>query len=365
MHIAYLGAFSATYREETTADWVEMCREKGIECDPKYSLVKVLGDPVKIREWNIQGLPKDNFSAENGTMVQHGRRWPLFIDPQGQANKWVREMEAERGLVVIKLSDDNYMRSLETAVQFGKPVLLENIQETMDASLEPLLLKQTFRQSGAMCIKLGDATVEYHEDFKFYVTTKLRNPHYSPEMCTKVSLLNFMITLDGLEDQLLGVVVSKERPDLAEEKNQLIVQGAQNKKQLKEIEDQILKVLSSSEGNILEDEGAVKILSASSSSRMRSRRSNRWRTPPRRRSTRPEPGTARRQAQLPPLLLRRGHGQHRRHVPVLVAVVHRPVRARHRGRAHGPARARSTPPHHRPLHLFPLRKRLPLPLREG
>ena len=261
--IAYLGAFSATYREETTADWVEMCREKGIECDPKYSLVKVLGDPVKIREWNIQGLPKDNFSAENGTMVQHGRRWPLFIDPQGQANKWVREMEAERGLVVIKLSDDNYMRSLETAVQFGKPVLLENIQETMDASLEPLLLKQTFRQSGAMCIKLGDATVEYHEDFKFYVTTKLRNPHYSPEMCTKVSLLNFMITLDGLEDQLLGVVVSKERPDLAEEKNQLIVQGAQNKKQLKEIEDQILKVLSSSEGNILEDEGAVKILSAS------------------------------------------------------------------------------------------------------
>ena len=196
-------------------------------------------------------------------MVQHGRRWPLFIDPQGQANKWVREMEAERGLVVIKLSDDNYMRSLETAVQFGKPVLLENIQETMDASLEPLLLKQTFRQSGAMCIKLGDATVEYHEDFKFYVTTKLRNPHYSPEMCTKVSLLNFMITLDGLEDQLLGVVVSKERPDLAEEKNQLIVQGAQNKKQLKEIEDQILKVLSSSEGNILEDEGAVKILSAS------------------------------------------------------------------------------------------------------
>ena len=95
--IAYLGAFSATYREETTADWVEMCREKGIECDPKYSLVKVLGDPVKVREWNIQGLPKDNFSAENGTMVQHGRRWPLFIDPQGQANTWVREMEAERG----------------------------------------------------------------------------------------------------------------------------------------------------------------------------------------------------------------------------------------------------------------------------
>ena len=261
--IAYLGAFTATYREETCAAWVNLCQEVGIPCDPKYSLVKVLGDQVKIRQWNIQGLPKDNFSSENGTMVDYGRRWPLFIDPQGQANKWIRTMEEERGLLTIKLSDGDYMRTLENAVQFGKPVLLENIQESLDASLEPLLLKQTFKQGGAMCIRLGDATVEYSSDFSFYITTKLRNPHYAPELCTKVSLINFMITLDGLEDQLLGVVVAKERPDLAEEKNQLIIQGAANKKQLKEIEDQILKVLSDSEGNILEDEGAVKILSAS------------------------------------------------------------------------------------------------------
>jgi dynein heavy chain len=261
--IAYLGAFTATYREQTTDTWVVGSQERGIPCDPKYSLVKVLGDQVKIRQWNIQGLPKDNFSSENGTMVEYGRRWPLFIDPQGQANKWIRTMEAESGLLTMKLSDGDYMRTLENAVQFGKPVLLENIQESLDASLEPLLLKQTFKQGGALCIRLGDTTVEYSSDFRFYITTKLRNPHYAPELCTKVSLLNFMITLDGLEDQLLGVVVAKERPDLAEEKNQLIIQGAANKKQLKEIEDQILKVLSASEGNILEDEGAVKILSAS------------------------------------------------------------------------------------------------------
>jgi len=142
-------------------------------------------------------------------------------------------------------------------------VLLENIGEQMDASLEPLLQKQTFKQAGALCIRLGDATVEYHENFKFYVTTKLRNPHYPPELCTRVTLLNFMITMEGLTDQLLGLVVAKERPDLEEEKNQLILQGAENKRQLQEIEDKILQVLSASEGNILDDEGAVKVLSAS------------------------------------------------------------------------------------------------------
>ena len=76
-------------------------------------------------------------------------------------------------------------------------------------------------------------------------------------------MLNFMITSEGLEDQLLGIVVAKERPELEDEKNALILQSAANKKQLKEIEDKILEVLSTSEGNILEDETAIKVLSSS------------------------------------------------------------------------------------------------------
>lgn len=90
------------------------------------------------------------------------------------------------GCLIIQLSDPGYMRHLESAVQFGKPVLLENIKETLDATLEPLLLRQTFKQGGAMCIKLGESVIEYSDKFRFFMTTKLRNPHYSPEICVKV-----------------------------------------------------------------------------------------------------------------------------------------------------------------------------------
>lgn len=72
-----------------------------------------------------------------------------------------------------------------------------------------------------------------------------------------------MITQQGLQDQLLGIVVAKERPQLEEKKNELILESANNNKLLKEIEDKILYVLSSSEGNILEDESAIKVLSSS------------------------------------------------------------------------------------------------------
>jgi len=89
--------------------------------------------------------------------------------------------------------------------------------------------------------------IEYSPDFRFYMTTRLRNPHYLPEISVKVTLLNFMITPQGLQDQLLGIVAAKEKPELEEKKNELIVESAANKKKLKEIEDEILHVLSSSE----------------------------------------------------------------------------------------------------------------------
>uniref|UniRef100_A0A8C5Z8W6 Dynein axonemal heavy chain 12 n=1 Tax=Marmota marmota marmota TaxID=9994 RepID=A0A8C5Z8W6_MARMA len=251
--IAYLGAFTSGFRQTCTEDWSMMCKEKKIPCSEEFSLSKTLGDPVKIRAWNIAGLPTDTFSIDNGVIVNNSRRWPLMIDPQGQANKWIKNSEKENQLSVIKLSDSDYIRTLENCIQFGTPLLLENVGEELDPSLEPLLLRQTFKQGGLDCIRLGEVIIEYSFDFKFYITTKLRNPHYMPELATKVSLLNFMITPEGLEDQLLGIVVAKER-------NALILQSAANKKQLNDIETKILETLSSSEGNILEDESAIKVL---------------------------------------------------------------------------------------------------------
>uniref|UniRef100_A0A672V2F6 Dynein axonemal heavy chain 7 n=1 Tax=Strigops habroptila TaxID=2489341 RepID=A0A672V2F6_STRHB len=258
--VAYLGAFTSSYRQMQTKKWVLLCKTRNIPCSDDFSLTNTLGEPIKIRAWNIAGLPYDMFSIDNGIIIS---RWPLMIDPQGQANKWIKNMEKANNLHIIKLSDSQFVTTLENCIQFGSPVLLENIGEELDPILEPLLLKQTFKQSGSICICLGDAIIEYAPEFRFYITTKLRNPHYLPETSVKVTLLNFMITSEGMQDQLLGIVVAKERPDLEEEKQALIVQGAENKRQLKEIEDKILEVLSASGGNILEDETAIQILSSS------------------------------------------------------------------------------------------------------
>lgn len=83
-------------------------------------------------------------------------------------------------------------------------MLIEDIQETLDPVLESVLLKRVFIQNGRLMIKLGDVDVDYDSNFRLYMTTKLANPHFLPEICIQVSLVNFLVSRGGLEDQLLA-----------------------------------------------------------------------------------------------------------------------------------------------------------------
>jgi dynein heavy chain len=261
--IAYLGAFNSVFRDELADEWVRQSEEKKVPNSGKFSLSEVLGDPVVIRNWTIQGLPADQFSIENAIITEKTRRWPLYIDPEGQANKWIRNMGKEHSIKVLKFSDGKYLKFLEASIQMGHPVLIENVGEDLDPAIEPLLQKSIVKKGNSMTLKLGDSVIEYNKNFKFYLTTKLRNPHYLPEVSTKVTLINFMITYEGLTDQLLGIVVAKENPDLETKKEQLVLDGAKNKARLAETETKILTVLQTSK-DILGDASAIEVLSAAS-----------------------------------------------------------------------------------------------------
>jgi len=114
-----------------------------------------------------------------------------------------------------------------------------------------------------MMIKLGDATLEYSPNFKLFLTTKLANPHYPPEVCVTVCLLNFVTTAEGLSDQLLAILVKKDFPEMEDKRVKLIVDSAASKAELKSIEDEILFLLANSTGNILDDEKLISTLANS------------------------------------------------------------------------------------------------------
>jgi len=261
---AYLGAFTAPFRLEMVNQWLDLCRERGMVIMDPFSFIKTLATPVQMREWAIMTLPTDQMSLENAIMVTtcitpKSKRWAMMIDPQGQAHKWISRMEAKFGLKTIKLTDTGYLRTLEQAIRNGTPVLIQDVGETLDPALEPILLKQVYNSNGRTLINLGgpDNAIDYDPSFRFYMTTKLANPKYLPDVCIKVTIVNFTVTMQGLGEQMLGDVVAIEKAELEETKNKIIQSVANDKKKLKQYEDGILEDLESAQGNILDNQRVI------------------------------------------------------------------------------------------------------------
>lgn len=85
-----------------TADFITLCNQLDIAYTANFSLNTILGEPVKVREWLLAGLPNDSLSIDNAIVVANARRWPLMIDPQGQANKWIKNLERSSNLQVLQ-----------------------------------------------------------------------------------------------------------------------------------------------------------------------------------------------------------------------------------------------------------------------
>lgn len=165
------------------------------------------------------------------------------------------------------MTDADCMQTIETAIAKGHPVLIENIGEIVDIPLQSLLERNIVRRksaaNGSAVIHIDGKAIEYNEQFRLYLTTVMANPNFMPEIASKVTLLNFTMNERGLQRQMLATIIAEERIDLQDKKEKLIVETSKNRDLLYKLESNIFDVLSASEGNILEDENAINILSTS------------------------------------------------------------------------------------------------------
>jgi dynein heavy chain len=145
------------------------------------------------------------------------------------------------------------VKVIEFAIESGQSVLIENMENTIDAVIQPVYSRAIIKKGKSRYIKMGDKELTLHNNFKLFMHTKLSNPHYPPEIQAECTLINFTVTEAGLEDQLLALVVKKERPDLALQKEELIQQQNEFKIKLKQLENDLLFRLATSEGDILEN----------------------------------------------------------------------------------------------------------------
>merc|ERR1719261_168920 len=261
--ISYCGPFNQDFRRYMIMDkFYQDCRSRNVPATKDIDIISFLVDVGTIGDWNMTGLPTDPLSIQNGILVTNSSRYPLLIDPQAQAIGWISNKEKERmpHYGVTTLSHPKIKDQLEFAMAEGMAFVVAGVNEEIDPMFDPVLEKQIIQKGKSKLIQVGDKAMDYDDKFQLFFITRLPNPHFSPELQAKTTVIDFTVTQKGLEEQLLGKVISKEQHALEEQLSQVLQDANENTKALLALDAALLHRLTSNSGNLLEDEELIGVL---------------------------------------------------------------------------------------------------------
>ena len=256
--VSYLPSLPHAAREASLATFQETLESREIKFSSPTDRFNLFLSEIQMKTWEQKGLPDSSFYLCNGLLLTICPRWPLLLDPEQQALNWLKVQE--QGLTLVEASAPDLVDKVASCVQQGHVCLVYNVDDKVDSMLDGVIQKSTFQFEGKTCVRIGSRTIPYSSNFRLFLTSKRRTITFPSRLQNHLTLINFSPVPAGLEDHLLRIVVAKERPDLRQKAEAAMKQYCEASKLLEENRARVLALFLQTEGNILENEGAVQSL---------------------------------------------------------------------------------------------------------
>jgi len=218
--LAYAGYFDQQYRQNLFNTWQEHLSKAGISYRMDLALCEYLSHPDERLRWKDNSLPDDDLCTENAIMLKRYNRYPLIIDPSGQATEFLMREYSDRKLTKTSFLDDSFRKNLESALRFGNPLLVQDV-ESYDPILNPVLNREVRRTGGRVLISLGEQDIDLSPSFVIFLSTRDPTVEFPPDVCSRVTFVNFTVTRASLQSQCLNQVLRAERPDIDQKRSDL------------------------------------------------------------------------------------------------------------------------------------------------
>lgn len=251
--LSYAGLYDQQYRHVMLERWRQHLRDSGIGFKEQQSIIEYLCTADDKLQWQEHFLPNDEVCLENAIILKRFDRYPLIIDPSNRITEYLIQEFKERKLVITSFLDDSFIKHLESAIRFGNPILIQDA-EHLDPVLNHVLNKEYQKTGGRVLVRLGKQEIDFAPSFKLFLSTRNPTATFSPDICSRVTFVNFTITKASLRTQSLNQVLKVERPDVDQKRTNLIKAQGEFRLHLRRLERKLLEALNASKGNILDDD---------------------------------------------------------------------------------------------------------------
>ncbi|XP_075048645.1 cytoplasmic dynein 1 heavy chain 1 isoform X2 [Mixophyes fleayi] len=257
--IAYAGYFDQQMRQNLFTTWSHHLQQANIQFRTDIARTEYLSNADERLRWQASSLPADDLCTENAIMLKRFNRYPLIIDPSGQATEFIMNEYKDRKITRTSFLDDAFRKNLESALRFGNPLLVQDV-ESYDPILNPVLNREVRRTGGRVLITLGDQDIDLSPSFVIFLSTRDPTVEFPPDICSRVTFVNFTVTRSSLQSQCLNEVLKAERPDVDEKRSDLLKLQGEFQLRLRQLEKSLLQALNEVKGRILDDDTIITTL---------------------------------------------------------------------------------------------------------